>query len=58
MNPVKIYKNALLSKSDMIKDFKNKTIIYLWFNKVTGKVYVVVAEMEPIAFIAIFLHLF
>lgn len=40
MNPVKIYKNALLSKSEMIKDFKDKTIIYLWFNKVTGKVYV------------------
>lgn len=29
VNPVKIYKNALLSKSEMIKDFKDKTIIYL-----------------------------
>lgn len=24
----------------MIKDFKNKTIIYMWFNKMTGNVYV------------------
>lgn len=40
VSPVKIYENALLSKSEMIKDFKDKTIIYLWFNKITGKVYV------------------
>jgi hypothetical protein len=24
----------------MLKDFKNKVIIYMWFNKITGKVYI------------------
>lgn len=40
INPVKVYDDALLFKSEMIKDFKGKTIIYMWFNKVTGDVYV------------------
>jgi len=38
--PVKIYYDAQESKSDMLKDFKNKVIIYMWFNKITGKVYI------------------
>lgn len=38
--PVKIYDDAQESKSDMLKDFKNKVIIYMWFNKITGKVYI------------------
>lgn len=38
--PVEIYDNALLSKSEMIKAFKDKTIIYMWFNKITGNVYI------------------
>lgn len=38
--PVKIYDDAQESKSDMLKDLKNKAIIYMWFNKITGKVYI------------------
>lgn len=38
--PVKVYDNAKESKIDMARDFKNKTIIYMWFNKITGKVYI------------------
>lgn len=38
--PVKIYDDAQESKLDMLKDFKNKVIIYMWFNKITGKVYI------------------
>lgn len=38
--PVKIYDDAEESKSDMLKDFKDKSIIYMWFNKITGKVYI------------------
>lgn len=38
--PVRIYHNAKLSKSDIINDFKDNTVIYMWFNKVTGQVYV------------------
>lgn len=37
---IKLYENAKLSKSNIIKDFKEKTIIYMWFNKITGKVYI------------------
>lgn len=39
-NPVKVYIDAKVSKSDIIKDFKNVSIIYMWFNKITGRVYV------------------
>lgn len=38
--PVKVYIDANASKSDIIKDFKNVAIIYMWFNKITGRVYV------------------
>lgn len=38
--PVKVYDNAKTSKKDIIKDFKGQTIIYLWYNKITGKVYI------------------
>lgn len=37
---VKLYDNAKEFKSNIIKDFKEKTIIYMWFNKITGKVYI------------------
>jgi len=37
---VKYYKDAKESKLDIIKTFNNKTIIYMWFNKITGKVYI------------------
>jgi group I intron endonuclease len=35
-----VYNNAQESKLDMSRDFKNQTIIYMWFNKITGKVYI------------------
>ena len=38
--PVKVYINASLSKSNITKDFKDVSIIYMWFNKTTGKVYI------------------
>ncbi len=37
---IKLYNDAQESKLDIIKTFKNKTIIYMWFNKITGKVYI------------------
>ena len=38
--PVKIYHDALASKSNIVKDFKKVPLIYMWFNKGTGRVYV------------------
>jgi hypothetical protein len=38
--PVKIYNNAKESKLDIVRDFKDKTIIYMLLNKKTGKVYI------------------
>ena len=35
-----MYNNAKESKLDIVRDFKNQTIIYMWFNKITGKVYI------------------
>ena len=40
VQPVKFYNDAEVSKPNIIKDFKNNTIIYMWYNKVTGKVYI------------------
>jgi len=37
--PVKLYHDAKASKLDIIKLFKKNSIIYMWFNKVTGEVY-------------------
>jgi len=39
-SPKKMYENAEESKLAITSDFKQKTIIYMWFNKVTGKVYI------------------
>lgn len=38
--PVKVYHDANVSKSDIYKDFKDVSIIYMWFNKITGRVYI------------------
>lgn len=38
--PVKVYQDASVSKSDINKDFKDVSIIYMWFNKITGRVYI------------------
>lgn len=38
--PIKVYDDAKNSKFDMLSDFKNQAIIYMWFNKNTGKVYI------------------
>ena len=38
--PVKVYHDASVSKIDIYKDFKDVSIIYMWFNKITGKVYI------------------
>ena len=38
--PVKVYHDASVSKSDIYKDFKDVSIIYMWFNKITGRVYI------------------
>ena len=35
-----MYGDASESKSEIISDYKNIPLIYMWFNKVTGKVYV------------------
>lgn len=37
---IKLYNNAKESKLELINTFKNKTIIYMWFNKISGKVYI------------------
>lgn len=37
---VKLYEDAQEFKLNILKDFKEKTIIYMWFNKITGKVYI------------------
>ena len=37
---VKVYPDANLLKSEILKDYKDKSIIYMWFNKTTGKVYI------------------
>lgn len=38
--PVKTYIDALISKPYIVKEYKGNTIIYMWFNKVTGEVYI------------------
>lgn len=38
--PVKVYHDANNSKLDMLSDLKNQAVIYMWFNKITGKVYI------------------
>jgi hypothetical protein len=38
--PVKVYNDASVSKFDIYKDFKDVSIIYMWFNKITGRVYI------------------
>jgi group I intron endonuclease len=38
--PVKHYENAKASKLELLKFIKDKTIIYMWYNKVTGSVYI------------------
>lgn len=35
-----MYTDASVSKSDITKDFKDVSIIYMWFNKITGRVYI------------------
>ena len=37
---VKVYDDANNSKLDMLRDLKNQAVIYMWFNKITGKVYI------------------
>jgi len=37
---VKVYDDANHSKLDMLRDLKNQAVIYMWFNKITGKVYI------------------
>lgn len=38
--PVKVYPDAAVSKSDIYKYLKDLSIIYMWFNKITGRVYI------------------
>lgn len=38
--PVKVYQDASVSKPEINKDFKDVSIIYMWFNKITGRVYI------------------
>jgi len=38
--PVKVYPDASVSKYDIYKDLKDIAIIYMWFNKITGRVYI------------------
>lgn len=40
LTPVKVYEDAGASKKDITKDFKGVPLIYMWFNKITGKVYI------------------
>jgi len=39
-SPVKVFHNMKESRMDIIRDFKKQTIIYMLFNKITGKVYI------------------
>lgn len=38
VHQVKVYSDAEVSKTNRIKDFKNNTIIFMLYNKVTGEV--------------------
>lgn len=38
--PVKVYIDAKVYKSDITNDFIDVSIIYMWFNKTTGRVYI------------------
>ena len=38
--PFKVYLDASVSKPEITKDFKDASIVYMWFNKTTGKVYI------------------
>lgn len=38
--PVKVYHDACVSKFDIYSDFKDVSIIYMWFNKITGRIYI------------------
>jgi group I intron endonuclease len=35
-----VYDDANSSRIDMLSDLKNQAVIYMWFNKITGKVYI------------------
>lgn len=35
-----MYDDAKNSELDMLSDLKNQAVIYMWFNKITGKVYI------------------
>ena len=35
-----MYHDASVSKSDIYKDLKDVSIIYMWFNQITGRVYI------------------
>ena len=38
--PVKVYHDACVSKYDIYRDLKDVSVIYMWFNKITGRVYI------------------
>lgn len=40
LKPVKLYDNVLESKKDIIKEFKDKTIIYTFLKKITEEIYI------------------
>lgn len=38
--PVKIFYKVAESRKEILREYKNKCIIYMWFNKITGQVYI------------------
>ena len=35
-----MYHDACVSKYDIYRDLKDVSVIYMWFNKITGRVYI------------------
>lgn len=40
LQPIVIYHNCELEKDRMLRDNKNKSVVYRWVNKINGKIYV------------------
>ncbi len=58
VHQVKVYSDAEVSKPNRIKDFKNNTIIFMWFNKVIGVVYIGCGRKKSNPFKFLLLNIF
>lgn len=39
-NPIRVYENSLIEKSNIFRENKNKCLVYRWVNKLNGKTYI------------------